>query len=244
MKNQPVSKSILIHICRSMRVHAYFAHEVVTSLNWERDQNQLLLIHFGIKATCADLCELPAGEELESGLCTYILASTQFHPLLPSPAARRNNEVGNKEMETGHWMLQVGVTGVAQWLCSEGFKVISTDWTKHLCELDPVARLTGLKWVSQRRTFPQRIQFLPLLSVPGRRTSIRSWGRSWAKASRRLMKTHAAWTRTPSLCQRTSPPWSLQTWVSCVLSRSDAFPQQKGIIAFEMQIQAFGEEMN
>lgn len=41
--------------------------------------------------------------------------------------------------------LQVGVMGMAEWLCSEVFEVISTDWTKHLCELDPAAQLTCLK---------------------------------------------------------------------------------------------------
>lgn len=75
----------------------------------------------------------------------HILANAQFHPLLPSPVAGRSNEVGNKEMETRHWQLQVGVTGMAQLLCTEGCKVISTDWTKHLCELDLVAQLKGLK---------------------------------------------------------------------------------------------------
>lgn len=74
----------------------------------------------------------------------HVLGSTQFHPLLPCLVARRNNEVGNKEMETGHQVLQVAVMGMAQWLCSEGFKVISTDWKRHLCELDPVAQLLGL----------------------------------------------------------------------------------------------------
>lgn len=65
--------------------------------------------------------------------------------------------LGVKKWKPGRWLLQVGVMGMAEWLCSEGFKVISTDWTKHLCELDPVAQLTGLKWMSWRCTSPQRI---------------------------------------------------------------------------------------
>lgn len=48
-------------------------------------------------------------------------------------------------METRHQLLQVGVASMAQCLCSEEVKVISTDWAKHLCELDPVAQLVDLK---------------------------------------------------------------------------------------------------
>lgn len=50
-------------------------------------------------------------------------------------------------METRHWLLQVGVMGIAQLLCGKGYKPFSTGWIKHLylCGLYPVAQLRGLK---------------------------------------------------------------------------------------------------
>jgi len=97
----------------------------------------------GSKATCAD-AELSFGELLQSIMWS---SCTQFHPLFHCTVVWSNNELGNKEMETRHWLLQVGVVGIALLLCGVGYKPSSAVWTKHLhlCGLYPVGQLTGLK---------------------------------------------------------------------------------------------------